>query len=41
LPALLIRTGAVYANEIFSLRLAMGGGLILAANLLLLRDHAK
>lgn len=41
LPALLIRAGAAYANETFSLRLALGGGLILAANLLLLRDNAK
>jgi drug/metabolite transporter (DMT)-like permease len=40
LPELLVRDPALYANEMVTLRLAMGGALILAANLLLLRDKA-
>ena len=38
LPELLVRAGALYANESFSLRLAVGGALILAANFILLRN---
>ncbi|MDB5047513.1 MAG: protein of unknown function transrane [Fibrobacteres bacterium] len=40
LPELLVRNPALYANEAVTIRLAIGGALILAANLLLLRDRA-
>ena len=39
LPELLVRDPALYGNEAVTLRLAVGGLLILAANLLLLRDR--
>jgi drug/metabolite transporter (DMT)-like permease len=38
LPELLARDPALYRNEAMTLKLAIGGALILAANLLLLRD---
>ncbi len=41
LPNLLGRAGSLYTNESFSLRLAIGGGLVLAANLFLLLDRPK
>jgi drug/metabolite transporter (DMT)-like permease len=41
LPELLVRDPALYANEAVTLRLALGGLLILAANLLLLRDQPE
>jgi drug/metabolite transporter (DMT)-like permease len=40
LPELLARDPSLYANEAMTVRLAIGGVLILAANLLLLRDRA-
>jgi drug/metabolite transporter (DMT)-like permease len=41
LPELLVRAGGSYLNESFSMRLTLGGALILAANLLLLRDKGE
>jgi multisubunit Na+/H+ antiporter MnhG subunit len=41
LPDLLVRAGGAYSNETFSIRLFIGGSLILAANLILLRDPIK
>jgi drug/metabolite transporter (DMT)-like permease len=41
LPELLIRVGGVYTNESISIRLAIGGTLVLAANLILLLDRPK
>ncbi len=39
LPALLVRAGGGYDNENFTLRLILGGSLVLAANLVLLADR--
>jgi drug/metabolite transporter (DMT)-like permease len=41
LPEMLGRTGTDYVNETLSMRLFVGGGLVIAANLILLRDHSK
>ncbi len=41
LPQLLVRDPALYPDEAVTMRLAVGGVLILAANLLLLRDRSQ
>lgn len=41
LPLLLGRAGTPYGNESFSMRLMIGGGLVLAANIFLLFDRPK